>query len=103
MSLPIIVTHGPINPLLVAETLNEVIKGRQNNHGSVTLDANVTSTDIVDTRIKLSMRVFLSPKTANAAAALTNVYVSAVTDGGFTITHANTATTNRTFEYVFVG
>lgn len=88
---------------LIATNLNEVIKGRQNNLGTVTLSAGVTTTTVTDTRIKLSMFIFLQAITANAAGAVANTYVSAVADGSFTLTHANTATMDRTFWYIFHG
>jgi hypothetical protein len=106
MSLPLLQTSGlpdEIHRTQIANAVNELLKGRANNVGSVTLTANVTTTTTTDTRIKTQMKVFLSPKTANAAAALANVYVSAVADGSFTLTHANAATTDRTFDYVFHG
>ena len=84
-------------------TVNELLKGRANNVGSVTLTANATSSTISDIRIKLSMTAVLIPRTANAAAAMINVYISAVADGSITLTHANTATVDRTFDYLLHG
>lgn len=84
-------------------TINEMLKGRANNVGEVTLDANVTTTTIADIRIKQTMTAVLIPRTANAAAAMTNVYISAVADGSITLTHANTATVDRTFDYILHG
>lgn len=89
--------------LQIATTTNELLKGRANNVGEVTLDANVTTTTLSDIRIKQTMTAVLIPRTANAAAAMTNVYISAVADGSITLTHANTATTDRTFDYVLHG
>lgn len=88
---------------LLASTINELLKGRANNVGEVTLTENAVTTTKTDTRIKSQMKVWLSPRTANAAAAMTNVYVSAVADGSFTLTHSNAATTDRTFDYIFHG
>jgi hypothetical protein len=87
----------------IATTINEVLKGRANNVGDVTLTANATTTTISDIRIKLSMTAVLIPRTANAAAAMTNVYISAVADGSITLTHSNTATVDRTFDYILHG
>ena len=84
-------------------TINEMLKGRANNVGEVTLDANVTTTTLSDIRIKQTMTAVLIPRTANAAAAMTNVYISAVADGSITLTHSNTATVDRTFDYVLHG
>lgn len=89
--------------LQIATTTNELLKGRANNVGEVTLTENVTTTTISDIRIKQTMTVVLIPRTANAAAALTNVYPSSVADGSITLTHANTATVDRTFDYVLHG
>lgn len=106
MSVKVLQTSGvpeAAHRTQIATTVNELLKGRANNVGEVTLTASVTSTDVVDTRIRSQMKVFLSPRTANAAAALTNVYISSVDDGGFTLTHSSTASTDRTFDYVFHG
>lgn len=90
-------------PLQIATTTNELLKGRANNVGSVTLTANATTTTLSDIRIKQTMTAVLIPRTANAAAAMTNVYISAVADGTITLTHSNTATVDRTFDYVLHG
>ena len=87
----------------VERTINELLKGRANNVGAVTLEASTTTTVTTDTRIRSQMKIVLSPRTANAAAALTNVYVSAVADGSFTLTHSSTASTDRMFDYVIHG
>lgn len=87
----------------VEVTINELLKGRANNVGEVTLTANDTTTTTTDTRIKSQMKIFLQPRTANAAGAMTNVYVSTVADGSFILTHSNTATVDRTFDYVIHG
>jgi hypothetical protein len=89
--------------LQLSTTVNEMLKGRANNVGEVTLTENVTTTTISDIRIRQTMTAVLIPRTANAAAAMTNVYISAVADGSITLTHANTATTDRTFDYILHG
>lgn len=84
-------------------TINEMLRGRANNVGEVTLEAGTTTTTISDIRIKQTMTAVLIPRSANAAAAMTNVYISAVADGSITLTHANTATVDRTFDYILHG
>lgn len=91
------------SPLQISTTVNEMLKGRANNVGEVTLTASSTTTTLEDIRIKQTMTAVLIPRTANAAAAMTNVYISAVADGSITITHANTATVDRTFDYILHG
>jgi hypothetical protein len=88
---------------LMATTINEHTKGRANNFGEVTLTASATSTTVADVRVKSSMVIFLSPRSATAAVATGNAYISAVTDGSFTITHANTADADKNFWYHFHG
>lgn len=102
MSLPAL-SPQTATLLQIATTVNEQLKGRANNVGEVTLDASVTTTTISDIRIKQTMTAVLIPRTANAAAAMTNVYISAVADGSITLTHSSTATVDRTFDYVLHG
>lgn len=89
--------------LQIATTTNEMLKGRANNVGSVTLTASTTTTTISDIRVKQTMTAVLIPRSANAAAAMTNVYILTVADGSITLTHANTATVDRTFDYILHG
>jgi hypothetical protein len=87
--------------------IDGIMQGKTNNTGTVTLTANATTTTITFAagRLGQSTVMLLSPTTANAAAALTNVYVSArnVASNTLTLTHSNTATLDRTFSYVLIG
>lgn len=85
---------------VLAVAINELLKGRANNTGAVTLTPSVTTTTVEDNLFNSDMVPLLIPTTANAAAALANVYVSARANGSFTLTHANTGTTDRAFLYV---
>lgn len=103
MSLPLVPTKAfdiQQKLYLLSETLNSVIRGRANVASSLTLAAGVTSTVVTDPAFESSMVPVLTPTTANAAAALPTTYVSARDKGAFTLTHANTATLDRTFLYV---
>lgn len=86
--------------LLLATTINELLKGRDNSIGTFTLAAGVTTTVVTDNLFQSEQIPVWTPVTANAAAALTNVYVSSRTNGSFTLTHSSAATTDRTFYYV---
>lgn len=101
MSVPLLQVKSPQSN--VTGTINTLLGGRANNVGDVTLAENVTTTVVIDTRIKSQMMIVLSPRTVNAAAALANVYVSTVIDGSFTLSHSSAASTDRTFDYVFHG
>lgn len=68
--------------------------------GTVTLTASAASTAISDARISSDSLLFLTPKTANAAAEVGNgtMYYTG-SAGAVTITHANNAQTDRTYAY----
>lgn len=88
---------------MIADAVNGLIDGKLNVVGTLTLEANTTTTTVADNKFESNMVPWLMPSSANGAAALTNVYVSARTKGSFTLTHANNAQTDRTFLYVRIG
>ena len=84
-------------------------RGASNAVGTVTLRANQTTT-VVTTAISPAaenvspdMQVFLTQRTAHAAAALATTYVSSVGQKTFTITHANDGNTDKTFGWKAAG
>lgn len=90
------------NTRLVTAVL-QLIRGRSNAVGSITLSASATSTVVSFANCSSQSHVFLSPRTANAAAALATTYIASVTNKSFTIAHASAATTDRTFGFVVLG
>lgn len=88
----------------LSDTVNKLIDGWGNQVGEVTLRAGFTTTTISKATINGNGQVFLFPKTANAAAAVATTYAAITSGGGsFTVTHANAASTNRTFAYLVIG
>lgn len=93
----------------VVQAVIQLIQGRSNAVGTVTLrngQTTTTVTKLIDPaaiNVALGSKVFLEPETANAAAARATTYISAVGQGTFTITHANAATTDRTFSFHCIG
>jgi hypothetical protein len=85
--------------------INQLAQGRSNAVGTLTLAANAASTAVAAGNCGAGSVVLLSPLTPHAAAELGNgtIYVSAVVNGAFTLTHANNAQTDRTFGFVAVG
>lgn len=87
----------------IVQAIIQILKGSSNAVGSVTLRANQTTTTVTKAvdkaavNVSMDQEIFLTPRSANASAALANVFVSAVGQGTFTLTHSNTATTDRTF------
>lgn len=100
-------TTPPLNQLIgdveSRRTINKILSGKTNNFGSVTLTANTTTTTLTDPRIGINSVIHLQPTTANAAGALATTYFGTPGDGTVTITHANAATTDRTFKYTVSG
>lgn len=69
--------------------------------GEVTLTLNAASTKVANAAMRPTSVVVFTPLHANAAAEIGGgtMYVSAKATGSFTITHANSATASRTFDY----
>lgn len=71
--------------------------------GTVTLTPSATTTTVTDDRVSINTCPVLTPATSTAAATIATVWVSTVTSGSFTITHASTAATDKTFKYALLG
>ena len=104
-NVPVVHADGAEHRRQIAVVLNQVLLGRLNNTGSTTLATSAATTVVTDRKVAASSRIFFTARTANAAAELAsgNMYVSAVTGESFTITHTNSATTLRTFDYAIFG
>ena len=85
--------------------LQQLAAGRSNAVGSVTLMTGSPTTVVATANCASGSTPILTPASAAAATELGNgtLYVSAVANGSFTITHANSATTGRTFLYATLG
>lgn len=93
-------------------SIQQLASGRSNAVGTVTLatssattTVDVTNNTIAPSVIAVGSVPILVPTTANAATEVGNgtMYISAVAKGSFTITHANSATTGRTFLWAILG
>ncbi|MHB8272293.1 hypothetical protein [Bradyrhizobium sp.] len=71
--------------------------------GSVTLKASSTTTVVNDQRCGPLSHVSLTPTTAKGASAMPGIYITPYIDGAFTINHASTATTTKSFTYSILG
>lgn len=85
--------------------LQQLAAGRSNAVGSVTLTTGSSTTTVATSNCAAGSTPILVPSSANAATEVGNgtMYVSAVANGSFTITHANSATAGRTFLYAILG
>jgi hypothetical protein len=121
------ITEVDLKKIIIA--IQQLAAGRSNAVGTVTLTPSVATTTVnltipttlpgsplkAGTVMAVSVtpsgitlpasQVVLTPLTVNAAAEVGNgtMYVSAVGIDTFTITHANSATTGRTFAYAILG
>lgn len=86
-------------------SIQQLGAGRSNAVGTVTLTVSAGTTTVTDNNCAAGSVPILVPTTANAAAEIGNgtMYISAVANKSFTITHANSATTGRTFLYAIHG
>lgn len=93
----------------IVRSIIELGQGRLNCKGQITLTANATTTVVTRANspaaVNVGMDCFvgLSPRSAHAAAAEATTYISDVGQGTFTITHANSAQTDRVFDWIAIG
>lgn len=89
----------------IIQSLRQLASGRSNATGTVTLATGAATTVVTDANC--SSGSVPIPRPTNAASATEyisgNMWVSAVANGSFTITHTNSATAGRTFRYALVG
>lgn len=87
----------------IVQAIRQLIEGRSNANLQATLTAGATTTVVTAINCGKDAEVFLSPRTANAAAAVPSTYISAVNQGSITITHANNGQTDRVFGIIGLG
>lgn len=99
------VLNSGIHRQQISAYLREAHQGHLGNTGTVTLGTSVAATSVIDTRVGAFSFIGFMPTTANGAAELAGgtMYVSSRSAEGFTITHANTTTADRTFVYAILG
>ncbi len=97
------ITETDLKKIILA--LQQLAAGRSNAVGTVTLATGSAITVVTDKNCAVGSTPLLTPVTANAATEIGNgtVYVSAVANGSFTITHANSTTAGRNFLYALQG
>ena len=102
-SAPMSISTFETDPTKINRAIQQLEQGRLNVTGTCTLAAGATTTTVKALNCGAASQVLLTAKTADAAAALATTYISAVANGSFTITHANTAQTDRTFGFACLG
>jgi hypothetical protein len=90
----------------LVDAVIQIITGRQNSTGELTLNVAPATTTVVSfVNCSKDCEVFLSSRTANAAAAMGTTFIkkSDIGQGSFTITHASSAQSDRTFGFICIG
>lgn len=89
------------------EPLTAVRKGKLECVTELTLTANSATTTFTDSRLSVQSAVFFDPKTANAATELYGATMYVLTanrgTGVWTITNANNANADRSFQVIIIG
>lgn len=97
------ITETDLKKIVLA--VQQLAAGRSNAVGTVTLATGTAMTVVADMNCAVGSTPLLTPTTANAAveAGSGTMYISAVANGSFTITHASSGTSGRTFLYAIHG
>ncbi|WP_315777037.1 MULTISPECIES: hypothetical protein [unclassified Bradyrhizobium] len=97
------ITETDLKKVILA--LQQLAAGRSNAVGSVTLAPGASTTVVADKNCSAGSTPILTATTPSASAELGNgtIYVSAVANGAFTLTHANSTAAARTFLYALLG
>lgn len=94
-----------LSPRRLYDAITQLIQGRGNYVGVVTLRAGQTTTVVSFVNCSIDCMPMLYPQTANAAAAVATTYIKAadVIQQQFTITHASSAHIDLTFSFACLG
>lgn len=101
----IILARAETNIQRIVDAVRQLISGRSNAVGVVTLTANAASTTVTGQNVGEDSQVVMFPNTANAAAALATTYIpqATIVRGSFVIQHANNAQVDKTFSWMAFG
>ena len=86
-----------------AITINNVMDGKINSTGEITLTASSTTSILGDARIGLNSVILFMPRSANGRTALNTLYVSARASGSATLNHASSSNNDQNLSYVIIG
>ena len=103
LNVPLSMPDNSQHLRLVSLTLNNVMDGKLNSTGEITLTASATSTTLTDARIGGDSVIVFMPITANGKTAENNLFVSARASGSATLTHASSSNNDQNFAYIIIG
>jgi hypothetical protein len=87
----------------VRDVVNDILRGNFNATIDITLTANSATTALTNPLLSGMSGLYFSPLTANAAAEIPTLYVSAQGSHTATLTHTNSAQVDRTFKLLVIG
>jgi hypothetical protein len=91
------------DPRQVAEIVNNLVEGKMNCTGSITLNSTGTTTTLYNERIGYDSVIILMPRNANSAGETDHTYVSSKAIGSCVITHRNHGHSDCNWDYVIIG
>lgn len=96
---------GGGTPRDVAFAVNQLVDGKMNATGQLTLAQNATSTTVTDYRVGENSVILMMPLTRNASSEYTNnhFYISDRSKFSFTIQHRSKNHSDLNFMYVVLG
>tara|TARA_R110002020_G_scaffold342193_1_gene556712 strand:- start:246 stop:572 length:327 start_codon:yes stop_codon:yes gene_type:complete len=103
LNVPLSMPDNSQHLRLVSSALNNVMDGKINSTGAITLRASQTTTTLTDARIGGDSVIVFMPITANGKTAENNLFVSARVSGSATLTHASSSNSDQNFAYIIVG
>ena len=83
----------------IVRGVRDLFAGRSNAFGRITLTVSATTTVVTAANCAINSEIFLTPRTANAAAVLASTFISATAAGSFTVTHPSNVNADKTFGY----
>lgn len=83
--------------------LNRTVRGKLNTNGQFSLTANATETTVSDILIDSTSVFSLMPMTANAASAVSSLYLSTLGNGYAVWAHASSSASDKVFRYSVIG
>ena len=89
----------------VSSVVNNILDGKINSTGTVTLTSSSSTTTVTDARVGSDSIILLMPTTSNASAEQGNgtIFVSQRNKQSFVLTHANNRQNDRTYGYIVIG
>ena len=103
LNVPVSMPDNTQHLRLVSTTLNNVMDGKLNSTGTITLTASATSTTLTDARIGGDSVIVFMPITANGKTAEDDLFVSARANGSATLTNASTGNEAQNFANIVIG